>query len=183
MSDNGETTLNQFIDSYKIPSSFTQHLCKAVTLNASEVLTRQGKQQIYGYLVDRGILRAMHYSEDGSESCKEYYFKNELSFLYAPWIESSVADFQIEALTDVMIIKIPLAIFNDIQCQYAKIKLLEQQLLYKEAKEKFFLLHTPQQRYHYMLEHFPQWISQLNNQQLAAYIGVSPVSLSRIKSR
>lgn len=183
MSNDAAATLNTFIEHYKLPRLDAEALSKTIVVNTGDVLTRQGEQQEFGYLIHRGILRAMHYGEDGAESCKEYYFNDELSFLYAPWIMSTVADFQIEALTEAVVLILPLSLLSRDGCQHAKIKLLQQQLLYKEAKEAFFLLHNPQQRYAYMLEHFPQWIAQLNNQQIAAYIGISPVSLSRIKNR
>ena len=50
-------------------------------------------------------------------------------------------------------------------------------------KETFLLLKNPEQRYLHLIEYSPQWITNLTNIQLANYIGISPISLSRIKAR
>ena len=176
-------TLNVFLETVDVPQSVIDLSFQTSIVNAGQVIIRQGEPQLFGYLIHEGILRAAHYSHDGKDICKEYYFKGELSFLYVPWIMSQHANYQIEALTDATLIKIPLTKLDDNDWQQAKIKLLQRQLLYKEAKEAFFLLHSPEQRYRYMFEHFPHWIENLNNKQLAIYIGISPISLSRIKSR
>ncbi|MEI8602366.1 hypothetical protein P4S55_16730 [Shewanella sp. PP-Sp27a-2] len=65
----------------------------------------------------------------------------------------------------------------------AKVALLQQQLIFKEQKEALLLLHTPEQRYRHLLQYWPHWLTKLNNIQIASYIGISPVSLSRLKAR
>jgi len=156
---------------------------KSIKVEAGKVLLRQGDPQSFGYLIQSGVLRACHYGDEGSEFCKEYYFEGEFCFLYACWLTNSNADFQIEALTDATIIRLPLTLLDTQHWQLAKTTLLTEQLLYKEAKEKFFLVNNPQQRYIHMAKYFPHWLTSLNDKQLAAYIGISPISLSRIKKR
>lgn len=171
-----QSVLNVAIDSMSYP-------VKNNKVEAGKVLLRQGEPQSFGYLIQSGVLRACHYGDDGSEFCKEYYFKGEFCFLYACWLTNSNADFQIEALTDATVIRLPLTLLETANWQLAKMTLLTEQVLYKEAKETFFLLNNPQQRYVYMAQHYPQWLICLNDKQLAAYIGISPISLSRIKKR
>ncbi|WP_231553011.1 hypothetical protein [Aeromonas diversa] len=45
------------------------------------------------------------------------------------------------------------------------------------------LLHDAEQRYLVLRERFPEWEARLTQVQLAGYIGISPVSLSRIRRR
>ncbi|PKG80866.1 cyclic nucleotide-binding protein [Colwellia sp. 75C3] len=156
---------------------------KFIKINATDVLLRQGELQQYGYFILSGILRAAHYSNTGSEHCKEYYFKGEMSFLYSAWLTKSPATYQIDALNHSEVIRVPLNLLNLPEWLPAKLELLQQQLLYKEDKEIFLLLKTPEERYLHLLEYAPKWISSLNNIQLATYIGISPISLSRIKNR
>ncbi len=61
--------------------------------------------------------------------------------------------------------------------------LLRQQLGYKERKEAFLLLHSPEERYRELCHTFPHWPMRLTQVQLANYIGISPVTLSRIRRR
>ena len=156
---------------------------KRMTFSAADVLLGQGDEQRYGYFILSGILSASYYSDVGDERSKEYYFSGELSFLYAAWLTNTPANYQIEALNNAEVVRVPLRLLNLPQWQCAKVELLQQQLLYKEAKEAFLLLNNPEERYLHLCQHSPQWINNLNNIQLAAYIGISPISLSRIKAR
>lgn len=61
--------------------------------------------------------------------------------------------------------------------------LLRLQLGYKERKEAFLLLHSPEERYRELCHTFPHWPARLTQVQLANYIGISPVTLSRIRRR
>ncbi len=79
--------------------------------------------------------------------------------------------------------EIPLALLDAPENQEIKTQLLVQQLIYKEKKEQMLLLNTPEQRYQYVQTHFPDWESQLTQRDLANYIGITPVSLSRIRQR
>lgn len=47
----------------------------------------------------------------------------------------------------------------------------------------FFLSHTPEERYRYLLEQQPELLLRVPQMHLASMIGVSPVSLSRIRRR
>jgi CRP-like cAMP-binding protein len=53
----------------------------------------------------------------------------------------------------------------------------------KEAREMALLTQTPEERYRsFLLEH-PQIAAQISQKDLAAYIRITPVALSRIKRR
>ena len=67
--------------------------------------------------------------------------------------------------------------------QPIKQQLITQQLLFKEAKEAFLLLNTPEQRYQYLLDNKPHWLETLSLNEVAMYLGVSAISLSRIRRR
>lgn len=156
---------------------------RLMELTPSQVLLHQGDVQQYGYLIISGILRASYFYHNGNERCKEYYFQGEMSFLYSAWLTNTPANYQIDALKSSKVIRIPLAILNTKSWQLAKLNLLKQQLLYKEEKEFFLLLKNPEERYEHMIKYAPKWLNNLNDIQLSAYIGISPISLSRIKSR
>ena len=110
---------------------------KFINLKPQSVLLRQGEQQKYGYFILSGILRSCHYSDIGREHCKEYYFIGELCFLYSTWLTNTPAKYQIDALNNAEVIRVPLHLLNLQEWQPAKLELLQQQLLYKEDKEIF----------------------------------------------
>ncbi|MCW8336732.1 Crp/Fnr family transcriptional regulator [Vibrio sp. DBSS07] len=152
-------------------------------VDESSVLLRQGEEQSNAFYLISGILKACHYTDSGIERCKEFYFPQSLCLLFSSWIENRESRYQIESVTKVEYIRVPISMLHSQEWVNARIQLLEQQLLYKEKKESFFLLDTHEERYKYLINHFPHWINNLTSIDIANYMGISPVSLSRIKSR
>ena len=153
------------------------------SMSAMETLQRQGEPQHSLCWLQEGTARAVYHSAQGQEKVKEFYFAGECCFLYLSWLTGSVADYSLQMLTPGVLSEVPLRLLEKEEHQVAKIALLRQQLIFKEKKEQMFLLNNPEQRYRYVQTHFPAWEAQLTQKDLASYIGISPVSLSRIRAR
>ncbi|CAI8757573.1 Crp/Fnr family transcriptional regulator [Kosakonia sp. YIM B13611] len=156
---------------------------KTARISPATTLLRQGDVQQKMFVLHEGIARAVWHSPEGSERVKEFYFPGECCFLYLSWLTGSVADYSLQMLTPGMLSEVPLRLLEKEEHQAVKIALLRQQLIFKEKKEQMFLLNNPEQRYRYVQAHFPAWEAQLTQKDLASYIGISPVSLSRIRAR
>ncbi|MCF5874390.1 Crp/Fnr family transcriptional regulator [Aeromonas veronii] len=153
------------------------------TLRAGQALLAQGAEQEAAFYIEAGIARACHYTRDGQERCKEFYFEGELCLLYDSWLTGSPARYQLEALTELQVVRMPLTLLDEPAWQPVCMALLRLQLGYKERKEAFLLLHSPEVRYRELCHTFPHWPARLTQVQLANYIGISPVTLSRIRRR
>ena len=153
------------------------------TLRAGQVLLAQGDKQEAAFYIETGIARACHYTRDGQERCKEFFFEGELCLLYDSWLTGSIARYQLEALTELQVVRVPLTLLDEPAWQPVCMALLRLQLGYKERKEAFLLLHSPEERYRELCHAFPHWPARLTQVQLANYIGISPVTLSRIRRR
>ncbi|MDN3379962.1 MULTISPECIES: Crp/Fnr family transcriptional regulator [unclassified Pseudoalteromonas] len=153
------------------------------TFERGEVLLQQGQKQQFGYLVLDGVLAAFHNSDSGEKKCKEFYFKDEFVLLFGNWLTKTPALYQIKVIKSARLIAVPLTKIAQPDWYELKLQLVSQQLLFKEAKEAFLLLNTPEQRYRYLLAQKPHWLAQLTLTEVAMYIGVSPISLSRIRKR
>ena len=55
--------------------------------------------------------------------------------------------------------------------------------MHKENKERFMLLYSPEERYQLFCQHYPDLEQRITDSQIAAYLGITAISLSRIKSR
>jgi len=152
-------------------------------VSATTFLQRQGEQQASFFWLKEGIARAVYHSSEGHERIKEFYFPGECCFLYLSWLTHHVAEYSLQMLTDGVIAEIPLSELEQERNAAARLALLTQQVIYKEKKEQMLLLNNPQQRWQYVQENFPDWEQQLTQKDLASYIGISPVSLSRIRGR
>ncbi|AXQ97836.1 Crp/Fnr family transcriptional regulator [Pseudoalteromonas piscicida] len=149
----------------------------------NEIVLQQGQVQRYGFFINSGKLVSSVVNDAGELRHKEFYFAGELCILFAEWIQKSPSFYQISALDDVEIVLVPLALLEQDHLRTLKLKLLEQQLLFKEAKEAFLLLNTLAQRYCFLRDKRPHWVNGLANYDLANYLGVTPQGLSRLKSR
>ncbi|GAB1055206.1 MAG: Crp/Fnr family transcriptional regulator [Shewanella algae] len=167
------------------PSALAPLLDKAQlkSCQPGEVLLAQGGKQQSGFLLLNGLLRACHYLSDGQQRCKEFYFPGEFCLLYSSFLSAEPARYQLEALENSTLVVVPLSLFELGGFQRAELSLLRAQLRYKEQKEAFLLLKLPEQRYLWLKNHCPHWISALSQVQLANYIGITPESLSRIRRR
>lgn len=179
-------SLAAFLNVMGLDAVMSESLCQRLprlTLSSGQVLLAQGARQEAAFYVEQGIARACHYTRDGQERCKEFYFEGELCLLYDSWLTGSPARYQLEALTELQVVRVPLALLDEPGFQPVCMALLRQQLGYKEHKEAFLLLHSPEERYRELCHTFPHWPARLTQVQLANYIGISPVTLSRIRRR
>jgi CRP-like cAMP-binding protein len=179
-------TLAAFLSAMGLDVALSASLClrlPRLTLHAGQALLAQGAEQDSAFYIEAGIARACHYTRGGQERCKEFYFEGELCLLYDSWLTGSPARYQLEALTELQVVRVPLALLGEPAWQPVCMALLRQQLGYKERKEAFLLLHSPEERYRELCHTFPHWPARLTQVQLANYIGVSPVTLSRIRRR
>ncbi|MFM5339831.1 Crp/Fnr family transcriptional regulator [Aeromonas veronii] len=179
-------SLAAFLCTMGLDAALSEALCQRLprqTLRAGQVLLAQGDKQEAAFYIETGIARACHYTRDGQERCKEFYFEGELCLLYDSWLTVSPACYQLEALTELQVVRVPLTLLDEPAWQPVCMALLRQQLGYKERKEAFLLLHSPEERYRELCHSFPHWPARLTQVQLANYIGISPVTLSRIRRR
>lgn len=179
-------SLAAFLCTMGLDAALSEALCQRLprqTLRAGQVLLAQGAEQGAAFYIETGIARACHYTRDGQERCKEFYFEGELCLLYDSWLSGSPARYQLEAVTALQLVRVPLALLDEPAWQPVCMALLRQQLCYKERKEAFLLLHSPEERYRELCRTFPHWPARLTQVQLANYIGISPVTLSRIRRR
>ncbi|MGA4605147.1 hypothetical protein [Pseudoalteromonas maricaloris] len=89
----------------------------------------------------------------------------------------------IETLALSQLIKLPITTVQKLRelCHPFYLHLVENQLLHKENKERFMLLNSPEQRYKLFCRRFHDLETRLSDYQIASYIGVTSISLSRIK--
>ncbi|WP_428775245.1 Crp/Fnr family transcriptional regulator [Vibrio sp.] len=162
-----------------------RRVASELELPTRHVLIQQGDEPEHIYLLLDGICHASYLTETGKAFSKEFYWENDWVIGYEALIKQQPSPFLLETLTPATLICIPIDTLRQWRAEQHAIyyKLLETQLMYKEHKERFMLLHTPAQRYTLFREHYPELLDRLTDYQIAAYLGITSISLSRIKSR
>ncbi len=169
------------------PNEIEQILQVATPLElpTRHIMHEQGGQPDAFYFLQHGLCHACYLTEEGKEFSKEFYWEGDWIIGFEHLITQQPSPFLLESITAITVIQLPLEMLNQWRREQHSlyIKLLETQLIYKERKERFMLLYTPEQRYQLFCEQFPELLERLTDSQIAAYLGITNVSLSRIKAR
>lgn len=160
-------------------------IAKPLQLPARHILVNQGEVADSIYFILEGLCHACYLTEQGKQFSKEFYWEQDWMIGFEGLIRNQTSPYLVETLTASKLLCLPIASLHQWRdaAHPLYIKLLETQLMYKENKERFMLLHTPEERYEIFCLHFPQLQDRLSDYQIAAYLGITHISLSRIKTR
>jgi CRP-like cAMP-binding protein len=160
-------------------------VAQPLELPTRHILVEQGASPQAFYFVLEGLCHACYLTETGKQFSKEFYWENDWIIGFESSLKTSASPFLLETLTPVSLYSIPVSTLKEWRSKRHPIyiRLLEAQLLHKEYKERFMLLYTPEDRYRLLCQRFPELKERINDYHIAAYLGITQVSLSRIKSR
>lgn len=171
--------------------NFSEYLAKhgrAMVVDVGDHLFRQGDKDGDIYVVQSGFLKAYYLSEDGKERIKSFICPGDkISSLAANYGEGRCT-------------------FGVVCMQRAEIYVLDFDQLYqasrsdvglsaelvdfllgfgsrKELREYEFLCLSAQERYKRLLRQSPELAEMVTQNEIAQYLGVTPVGLSRIRKR
>ncbi|WP_286235839.1 Crp/Fnr family transcriptional regulator [Thalassotalea sediminis] len=167
---------------------FVKSQGKLITKQKGDYVFKQGDNDENLYFVQSGFLKAFYCAEHGKEFIKSFLLANDaigsLSALYLKQ-ESS---FNLICLETTVLIRVSFnAILShskeDIEFANELNNILLMLALKKEKREYEFLCLTAEQRYKSIKASTPSLLDKITQSDLAAYLGITPVGLSRIKKR
>lgn len=140
------------------------------------------------YFIQSGLLKAYYTSEDGKESVKSFLLPNDFIGSLAATYSGKHCSFSLICLEATKLIKIP---FNtileysqkDLEVANDMIEVLLNFAIKKEEREFEFLCLSAEERFCKLIETTPMLLDKVTQNDLARYLGVTPVGLSRIKKR
>jgi len=157
-------------------------------LNKGEYWIADGKQEHQIGFVISGNMRH-YYTHDGEEKTTYFYFENHLVSSYFSALTGQPSQLTIEALTECQLIIFPYKVLvslydsSHLWERFGR-KLAEYLALGLEDRMAGLLILTPEARYLQLLqEHKKKIIERIPQHLIANYLGITPVSLSRIRGR
>lgn len=135
-----------------------------------------------------GLFRYSYIDKDGKEYTKHFCLENNLIISYSASLLQEESKFYIEALEDSEILtanyKEFLKILESHPCwdRIAR-KLIEKIYIIKEKREYQLLMEDAETRYKQFLKDYPGLVGRVKHYHIASYLGISPVSLSRIRNK
>ena len=164
-----------------------QKLIKPVSIKKDGYFLMAGEipNQI-GYIVS-GLLRLFYIDNSGAEINKHFCLENTLAISYSAFLLREESKLYIQALEDSELYVIDYETYNQlieshICWEIVARKLAEILFMLKEKRESELLLSSAQERYFTFLKDYPYLEKRLNQYHIASYLGITPESLSRIRS-
>ena len=161
-----------------------QHLFEEITIPSKTVLLREGEVSQHIFFVKRGVLR-LWANHDGEDITFRFCFENEAA---SSFLGNEPSIFTIESIeiSTIMIVKIK--DFMILLDEMPENKDFFISLLIKRLNEygKLFLSRItkmPEERYMELMDNNPEILLRVPQHYIATYLGITPVSLSRIRNR
>ncbi|SDN92224.1 Crp/Fnr family transcriptional regulator [Acetanaerobacterium elongatum] len=136
------------------------------------------------YFIASGLLRSYYIDLNGNDVTR--FFLAEHTFCCSEVLLGKPLNCCFEALEECVLLGFPADAVNalvhqDKACMNAYIRALESSLQYKIERESSFLLKSATERYIDFQHLYPKLEERVNQAHIASYLGITPVSLSRIR--
>lgn len=167
---------------------FIQTKGVAVAASKGAHLFRQGEEDKSLYYVSTGLIKAYYLSPKGQETIKSFISSGNVIASLLSIFNDEPCSFNVFCLEDCELVKIPseelIALTNSNQEMAREMQhLLRQLAMKKERREYELLCLSAEERYRRFRHESPELLTRVTQNDIARYLGVTPVGLSRIKKR
>lgn len=151
------------------------------------ILLEEGKVADKLYLVHKGCLRLFFYNE-GKDITFQFFFEGDFVASFDSLYKQQPSLFSLESIEPTEVSAIKRHNFYHLIEQAPSLrKDYEEKIIERfHVYQQLFLSrikNTPQQRYEELLKEYPDIIQRIPQHYIASYLGITPVSLSRIRNR
>lgn len=157
-----------------------------ITLNKESIFIDAHKTNKYIYFLQKGICRIYYYKEH-KEVILDFCFPGQIILPLNSYIHGTPTYEIVETLTDCILFKISIPKLQELYSKSLAIanwgrKLAELETLKIEERLMQQLFKTASERYHDLLQKAPLLLQHIKLGYIATYLGVSQVTLSRIRA-
>ena len=156
-------------------------------LHAKQLLLEEGHTASNAYFIVKGLLRMFFYDK-GRDISFQFFMENSIVSSFDSFYGNTPSMFYIESIEETEAIIINRNDFfrlldSDIIVRKQFVEFLAarfhvyQQLFLSRIK------YTPAERYDELLRNYPELLQRVPQHYIASYLGITPVSLSRIRNR
>jgi len=166
---------------------FARHL-RLLQIARGEALTRAGEPARSFGLVLAGVIRKAYVTATGRSMARAFSGPGELVGAYASLLSGNASHLTVDALVDSTLFVMPwsafVALYDRHVCwQIVGRRVAETELLDRESRADELLTQSPTERYEaFCVRHAPL-LPFLHQYDIASYLGITPVSLSRLRGR
>lgn len=160
---------------------------KQVKVAARTVLLQEGKISRRMFFIEKGCLRTW-VNNDGKEITTQFFFEGNSVSSIESFRTNQPSLYSIETIEPCALQTISQKDFQTIVEHSPEIKKRFEEHLFRrlfQAQQLFFfyLKNSPQQRYEELIARHPHIVQRIPQHYIASYLGITSVSLSRIRNR
>ncbi len=158
------------------------------TLAKGSHVIRQNEVATDVFIVRSGLVKLYYITLDGTERVKSFLVEGDLFGSRSCQMTGKGSPFAAICLEDAQLVCLPYVLFREMLMSQPPLMefmffLTEQIGLKKEQREYELLCRTAQERYLAFIGNEPQLAARLSQMDIARYLGITPIALSRIKKR
>lgn len=158
-----------------------------VSVVPKTILLEEGEVADRLYFVEKGCLR-LFFLHDGKDVTFQFFTEGEMVASFNSMLFRQPSDFSLESIEASELITMSRDDFTTLIDSNHKIReYYEKKLIERfSAYQKLFLSHiklNPRQRYERLMKEQPELIRRVPQHYIASYLGITSVSLSRIRGR
>jgi CRP-like cAMP-binding protein len=159
------------------------------SIKKGEILIQEGATKKEVFFIRKGLMRSYFTNERGDEITFQLYPENHVFGNVHNIFFNEPSKFSYQALEYTKVYAIDYDSFVEVTAKIPRLLELNRMYLGKRAlKQSFqrlesFVLLSPEERYLKYIEDYPTVINRAPDKYIANVLGITPVSLSRIKGR
>lgn len=151
------------------------------------ILLHEGEISNNIYLIKKGCLREW-FNKDGKDITFQFFFEGEPVASIDSFMNQKPSLFTIESIEPTTVLSIGKADFEKLLVTYPEFKNGFQDFIFQRFRNygQLFLSRikdTPQERYEDLMKNHPEIIKRVPQHYIASFLGITPISLSRIRNR
>lgn len=165
----------------------SSHHLQEISYPAKTVILQEGDKARFIYFVKKGCLR-MWLNNHGTDITTQFFFEGTAIASLESLLKDEASDYTIETIEPCSLFVMPRQDFLLLKETDASFKLwlndiILERFFYYSKHLVSYLRTKPQQRYKELLHKHPEILQRIPQHYIASYLGITPVSLSRIRSR
>lgn len=151
------------------------------------ILLQEGEISTHFYFIKKGCLR-IWFNKDGKDITFQFFFEGQGVASIDSLLSSQPGMFTIESIEPSVLIILSKDNFEQLLHIYPELKDGFQKILFQRFRNYASLFlsmikDTPRERYEDLIRNHPEIIKRVPQHYIASYLGITPISLSRIRNR
>jgi CRP-like cAMP-binding protein len=164
-----------------------QELFAQREIASKTILLLEGEIAAQIHFIKKGCIREW-FNKDGKDITFQFFFEGQAVASIDSFLKCQPSIYTLESIEPSTIFSISKDNFEKLQRLFPEFKEAFQELVLQRFKNysQLFLSRikdSPQERYQDLIKNYPEIIRRVPQHYIASYLGITPVSLSRIRNR